>query len=542
MATIQPSADYSDRDLASIRPRFASLIRSVLPSWTDSQIANFGNILKDLYAWSADIQSFALDGQAAEAFLPTATQRASLLKLAAITGYKPAGAAAASTVETFTGVGLSANVPIPAGTTITNLDPDHPIEFQTLSPLTLTPAAPTAQVAVSHSKLVTETFPAMGAPDFTIQLTETPYLPGTLSLSTSVQGQFAEEIGNSFVTSGPSDQTYVAKVDDNDRATVVFGDGVAGAIPLGIITASYRIGGGFRGNVAAHSLQALATPLLDIHGAAANVTVDNVNAATGGADREGTESIRRGIPTRVTTRGMSIARKDYEVHAREIPGVDRILALTSNEDWDVPLNTVQLYGVFAGAPNFPALDAIRRQFVSSDTPPWPCPASTEVGVYVAPLVDIDVTCTVYLRPRAVPTIVDAEIRSALQALFALKVTNPDGSSGDNPLIDFAYYLRVQSNALSPVGLFAASDIENAIRDVPGIREVGPPPQHLQIGATRWVWDYVTAHAFVSSWSIAPARQDINLEHLTGVSGPPAAANFPRLGTVTLVNGDTGAPL
>src|SRR5258708_2323793 len=140
MPQIQASADYTDKDLASLRTRTRTLIKSVMPSWTDFQAANLGSILTDLIVFSGDLMNFAQDAQAAEGFIGTAVQRRSLLRLAALIGYKPAGATAASTVETFVGTGLTGDCPIPAGTILRTLG-STAIEFQTLSPITLTVAA-----------------------------------------------------------------------------------------------------------------------------------------------------------------------------------------------------------------------------------------------------------------------------------------------------------------------------------------------------------------------------------------------------------------
>lgn len=547
MPSIQPSADYTDRDLAALRMRLRALVKSVFPAWTDFATANFGNILLDLYGWSSDINGFYLDSNAAEAFLPTAVQRRSLLKLAALVGYTPKGGSAAQTVLTFTATGLAANCVIPAGTLVKTLDATTPIEFQTLSPTTLTVATPTATVTVENSKPAVEAFTSTGQPNLAIQFASTPYLDGSLvgsgggSLITT-QGTFSEV--QSFVNSGPSDLVFVVKVDDNDRATIFFGDGVtAGVIPTGTITATFKTGGGAIGNAAAGSILQIEAPLFDIHGALVQITCTNALAATGGADREGVESIRVTAPESITAPTMSVARRDFEIHATQIGGIDRALYLTQNEDAAVPVNTGNLYLVSPGSPvpGYPTqilMDQVRRQFVSDETPPFPMVATQVLGIFPAPFIDIDIVAKVYLKRNAVAVAVSAAINAALAQLFATKVTNPDGSLSNNPLIDFGYYLRVLQSALAvaPVGLLAVSDVENAIRDVPGVREVGPGPADLTLAATRKV------SGFSPIATQAAARQDVRIEQGDPVSNWPASVNFPRLGSVTLINGDTMATL
>jgi hypothetical protein len=536
VAQIIQSADYTDRDLAALRLRFRTLIRSVFPAWTDFSQANFGNLLLDLYAWSADVLAFAQDAQAAEAFLPTAIQRRSLLKLAALVGYTPKGAGAASTGITFTATGLSNNCTIPAGTIIKTLSQESPIEFQTLSPLLLTPGSPSGTVTAENSKTVTESFASTGQSNFSITLGHTPYLDASLTLSTA-QGSFTEV--SSFVNSLASDRVFVVKVDDNDKATVIFGDGVvAGLPPTGTISATYKTGGGAVGNAAAFSIQSIEGTLLDSLGGLVNMACNNTDAAGGGTDRESADAIRQNAPASLTAPSVSVARTDFEVHARAVPGIDRALYITSNEDVAVPVNTGYLYLVAPGntGPVYPDqlhIDRVRRQFQSDETPPFPMMASQALLVQAAPFIDVDVTATVFLKRNAVPATVGAAIRASLAALFATKTTAVDGTISNNALIDFGYYLRVQqsANALAPIGLLAASDIENAIRDTVGVREVGPNPADLTFVATRRVsgaGDVVTQ---------VSGRQDIQVEH-GSTGGPPACANFPRLGTVVLTDGDT----
>lgn len=527
---------YTDRNLAALRVRLAALILSVFPTWTDTERSNFGNILLDMFAFISDIQGYYLDSNALEAFITTAVQRRSLLKHSALVGYKPKGAAAASTAETFTATGLAANLLIQKGTIVQTLSNPDPVQFQTLSDLLLTPGAPTGTVEVENSTSQAESFVATGLPDATIQLSKTPYLDGSLSLTTP-QGLFTEV--SSFVNSAPTDKVFVVKVDNNDSATVYFGDGVtAGLVPTGTISCSYKTGGGASGNVAAHSIQAIPTTLQDIHGTSVLVTCDNNAGATGGADREGAEAIRQNAPQSITAPVTSVARTDFEIHSRQVPGVDRALYLTQNESGDVPINTGNLYIVAPGAsgPDFPSdelLGRVRQVFVG-DGAPRPMPATQTLVVAGATFLDVDVFARIYLK-RNRTLLSDATyragiasaVRAALAAFFATKVTNADGTVSDNPDIDFGFYLREESAADVPtVGILAESDVERTIAKVTGVREVGPRTGDLLIAATRRQADgssVVTQSA---------ARQDV----VVGL------ADFPRLGTVTLIDGDTGLAL
>jgi uncharacterized phage protein gp47/JayE len=524
-----PSAIYSDRDLTTLRTRFRALIRSVFSNWSDFSVANFGNLLADLYVFTAELQGFYLNAHAAEAFAPTAVQRRSLLRFSQLVGYRPRGSAPASTDVTFTAADLAGDCIIPAGTVVKTRSQANPLEYQTLAPITLFAEGPsTATVTVEHSKPATESFTSSGQPKFNLQLSNTPYLDRSLSISTS-QGPFVEVV--SFVSSKPSDRVFVVSVDDNDRATITFGDGVsAGLPPTGTISAEYRTGGGSVGNTPEHTIQSIEVPLFDVNGALVTITCDNAAPATGGADREGAESIRVTAPASITAPTVSVARSDFEIHAEQVAGIDRALYLTQNEDPTIPV----LVSPGVDGANYPDeahVSAVKAQFTKSDgtRAPFAMMATQVLNVIAAPILEVGVMARIYLKknrtslPQAqYEAAIAVAVRASLAAFFATTVKNDDGTLSKNAEMDFGYYLGDES----PGAVLAASDVANAIRDTEGVRELGPQPADLTLAATT----KVLGAAPVATQ--AAARQDIVLQ----------AADFPRLGNVVLVNGDTGGLL
>ena len=84
MATLPESVDYTDKDFDALRARLIALIKSVFPDWTDFDVASFGNLLVELYAYVGDVLTFYQDNLARESRLVTATQRKSVMALAKI--------------------------------------------------------------------------------------------------------------------------------------------------------------------------------------------------------------------------------------------------------------------------------------------------------------------------------------------------------------------------------------------------------------------------------------------------------------------------
>ncbi len=96
MALLPLNLDYTDKDHASLRARLFNLVGSVFPDWTDREIANFGNILIELFAHVGDVVLFYQDNQAKESRLSDATLRRNVLALAKMLNYIPEGNGAAS--------------------------------------------------------------------------------------------------------------------------------------------------------------------------------------------------------------------------------------------------------------------------------------------------------------------------------------------------------------------------------------------------------------------------------------------------------------
>src|SRR5690349_22222628 len=102
MPIIPQSVDYTDKDYDALRFRLRNLIRSVFPEWTDFNVANFGNILLELFAHVGDVLTFYQDNQARQSRITTATQRKALLGLVKLIGFTPSSATAATATLTIT--------------------------------------------------------------------------------------------------------------------------------------------------------------------------------------------------------------------------------------------------------------------------------------------------------------------------------------------------------------------------------------------------------------------------------------------------------
>ena len=133
-----------------------------------------------------------------------------------------------------------------------------------------------------------------------------------------------------LIVSGRLDPHVVVEMEDTGVARLRFGDGTAGRQPAvgTVLRATYRVGDGAQGNVAAGSL----THLLDLPDgipsipAGAVVSVWNPLRASGGADPEPAEAVRQLAPHAFRQQLRAVTSGDYAAVADTQPGVQRSVA------------------------------------------------------------------------------------------------------------------------------------------------------------------------------------------------------------------------
>ena len=497
-----PNVDYTDKDFDSLRARLFALIRSVFPEWTDENVANFGNILVELYAHVGDVLTFYLDNLGRESRVTTATQRRSLIGLSKLVGFRPATAAAATVNLTLSiPAPVAGNVLIPAGDFFSTGDAVAGVRFQLLTPATILAGQTSVVATAENSSTAQDLVASSGLALQEFVLAQSGYLDGS-ALVVFADGTYSEVA--SFVNSGPTDKHFVVVVDQNDIAHVRFGNGTNGKVPVGSGSVTYKTGGGALGNVEKNSITKVESSYTDTFATAVVLSSKNLSRASGGIDRMSNARIRELAPESVRAPINSIARDDFVTNARKVAGVARALMLTSNQDPAIAENTGILYVVpqGGGAPSGALKAAVLNQVTVVFPPPLTFKVSVADPLYKA----VDVYAIVFRRQGVTGAEVRLRILAALAAFFA--VSNPDGTS--NTDVAFGGDVVDASGATNP-GV-AWSDVFDAVRDVSGVRKIGATPG--------------------GGFLLNGLLSDVVL----------ASQEFPKLGNVTLIDGDTGGVL
>lgn len=322
-----PRIDYTARDFESIKTALLDYLKQRFPDdFADFSESQLGIALLEMMAYVGDILSFMLDRVANEVYIETAQERRSVIKLAALLGYKLSSATAASVdlllsdLDQYSGtLIIDKGVQLSGGNLLYEISETFTLtRAGTTTPSQWSVNGATATtvpiVAAVQGETISETFTANGGKFQLFILTKSPII-GDSSVVTVNAVSFTSV--DSLILGNPLDSNdqniYEVIKDENDKATIRFGDGVSGNIPtLGAsIAVTYRVGGGSAGNVSALAIGT--TIPADNGGSPVQLNVSNPNAAAGGADRESLEHARFFAPQSAKTNDRAVTFNDYFV-------------------------------------------------------------------------------------------------------------------------------------------------------------------------------------------------------------------------------------
>lgn len=338
--------DYTSKDYESFRNDMIKQLGVKMPEYTDIRQSDAGIVILELLAQGLDVISYYQDVIANEAFLVTEEQRNNALKWCKMLNYTPK----ASTPAEFTQVFVLSSVQdtdtiIPKGTVVKTVDSsaEHSIYFETVEDLII-PAGCLGDEMDGDKYLYSVkvvqgiTIPnellgsSTGAPSQMFNFNYTPVIYDSVKVFVNEQVGFEEwnRVDN-FVDSSSTSKDYTLSLNDNDEATITFGDGVFGKIPKVFdrgVYCSYRIGGGSQGNVGAYKIS-----LLDTNLALVDRTFNPYTADVYGQDKETLEEIKMNAPVAHRTIWGAVTTQDFaDVVKVNFLEVDKIASYSSGID------------------------------------------------------------------------------------------------------------------------------------------------------------------------------------------------------------------
>lgn len=510
MTLLPAPTSYSDKDFDALIARLYDVARSVFPTWSDDAVANFGNVVLQSFAFVGDVLHYTQDMQAREARWKWLQLRRSAIALAKLIDYRLDGATAATgdvrlrVTNASALSGIVTSVPGGKPVVVRTDDATNPVkgELQGTVSINLGLGVTEQTLPWEHSLTQPDYLQASsGQADQVVFLPFGPFLDESEIVSTLTQPLWTRV--DSFLRSGPADCHYRVEVDHLDHASLIFGNGVAGAVPVGDIRTRYKIGGGLDGDLPEGALKRCDASFSDSTGRPAYVEVTNLAKTSGGYPREEVEAARVNAPESLRTLTRTVAREDYEINAKRVPEIGRALMLTSNEDPGIAENRGILYCMTkeGEVPSSTVLAAVQAMVTAT----YPKTVTFQVEVRGVVFHTVDVRAVVWLAEGAVPSTVKAATEGNLADYLAPMLSN----GGPNPSVGFGFeYKDADGNA---TGEIPGSHFFNIVNDTLGVRKVG-------MGATEFQLNGVRDDVVVPLWK------------------------FPKLGTVTIINGDTGGAL
>lgn len=327
---IPSSIDYTSKDWTSLVQSMLAYAGQAMPDWNTGSEGDFGVMMIELFAYMGDILSFYGDRLTQEAYLPTATQRQSLLNIATALGYIASNGAPSSGTVTLVTANPGASALISAGTQFVANPTDavsQSIVFEANTDIVVPGNGGTATITVTQG--VTYTMvpigQSTGLPGQDIILPDLGVISGSIQVYVQTVSGTEEWQPISFLLdAGPDDEDFTTYVDSSGQTHVEFGDGVNGLIPaIGLnIYATYVVGVGSAGNLQAGAVNAFVNP---IDGVTIQIGLDGVtpitSAMTGGADPESNDQIRVNAAQAYQTQYRAVSVADFAALALNVPGV-----------------------------------------------------------------------------------------------------------------------------------------------------------------------------------------------------------------------------
>jgi hypothetical protein len=467
--TVPASVDYTSKDFLGFMSALQTYVNTAMPQWQIGQSeGDIGLAIIEAFAYEGDILSYYGDRISQEAYLPTATQRQSLLNIAQLLGYTVSNGAPATgtvTLQTFAN-GPAVQIPpltqLMTGfnatldsTVIYEVNPTgQPVSQTTVNGVTgFTVPANAGTLTLNVTQGYTVTAYTVGTSNGNqgqaFSLPQAGVLDGTVAVSvqqpggTPVAWSYVQFLGDY----GAGAAVYTTYLDSTGLTWIQFGDNVNGAVPVSgaTILATYRVGAGSAGNVSAGSVGTFLSPIQNVQTQVTSGAYVS-SAMTGGMDPESNDQIRTNAPASFATVQRAVSLSDFIAIAQNVVGVTAATAVAAHS------TSVTIYAM--GNNNQPASTALQGSIVSAFS------GNTLAGVTVTTaqptLVAMNATISLNVANTYSVAQVTASVQSALNAMFS----NPNTYFGQLVTVGAVYgtILAVPGVAYAVVSIISRNDV------------------------------------------------------------------------------------
>lgn len=314
--------NYSSRDFDTVKADLLARAAKVFPEWTDRDPSDFGMLFLDLWAYAADIMHYYIDRAAGEFFLPTATQRESVLALANLLDYIPSGRTSAVGELTLDNA-RDTEYEVPANTRFIARVENETFQVYTKLGGTI-PAEDIGSIEVYEGSLTegeTLTSSSSGQDNQRYIIRNKGVVASSVTVSVYENGidptiyQRVRRINQADT----GERAYVLNVASSGDVSVVFGNSLNGFVPPAgaLIKVDYAVSSGARGNLPADSILAFRDIAPD------GITISSNTPFSGGDDEESIAVLKASIPSVISAQNRAVTRSDFVSLATQVEGVSK---------------------------------------------------------------------------------------------------------------------------------------------------------------------------------------------------------------------------
>ena len=329
----------TELDFDQIKQNLKTFLQSQ-DEFTDYDFEGSGlNILLDILAYNTHYNAYYVNMVANEAFLDTALLRDSVISHAKVLGYVPYSRKSPRATLNFTVVTndtTPATLTIPKGFSFLSDEIDGiSYNFVTLEETLVTKSNTNfsfLEIPIYEGQLVTYNYTytqstnpkqIFSIPDSGVDTTTISVTVQASSTNTSIESYTLATDSSNVTTTSP---VFYLQENRGEKYDIYFGNNVIGkALTNGnIVSMTYLITNGTAANKA-NNFVATGTLADSLTNSQTNFTIDPVNEASGGAERESVDEIKFGAPLQFTTQNRLVTYKDYESFIKKnYPAVDSI--------------------------------------------------------------------------------------------------------------------------------------------------------------------------------------------------------------------------
>ncbi len=293
---------------------------------------------------------------------------------------------------------------------------------------------------------------------------------------------------------GANDRSFTTRTGDDDKVDVLFGNGRHGLrLPTGRenVRALYRSGIGQPGNVKARQISLLGSRPLGAK------TVINPMRASGGANRDETEAIRRNAPLAILALDRLISTSDYADFARSFGGIGKASAVSIKGLVEVVIAGVEDAAIDESSDLFRSLRAALHRYGDP---------LVRVKLKVRERASLVIQAGVRIESDYLWETIEPKIRAAMLDTFSF----------DNRALGAPVFLSEVMGAIHKVNGVAAADIDvfGILSETQLLPDPSVDPASWQINPESSSYGRITVEPYQIAYLLAEVPETLILQEVT----------------------------